>query len=121
MLFILQYIDTMIYSYAILNYATVSQQKMNLIAKLVRGKSVKKSLDILTYTPNKSAWLLVKLIASAYNNYTNNVAWDLTDSDLLISIDVGKGITLKRARFTSRARVYTYYKHRSFVKVSLYA
>ncbi len=111
----------MIYSYAILNYATVSQQKVNLIAKLVRGKSVKKSLDILGFTPNKSAWLLNKLITSAYNNYKHNVGWDLTDNNLLVSIDVGKWLTLKRARFTSRARVYTYYKHRSFVKVSLYA
>jgi large subunit ribosomal protein L22 len=64
----------MIYSYAILNYATVSQQKMNLIAKLVRTKSVKKSLDILAFTPNKSAGFLTKLITSAYSNYKHNVA-----------------------------------------------
>jgi ribosomal protein L22 len=75
----------------------------------------------LAFTPNKSAGFLTKLITSAYSNYKHNVAWELQDTDLLVSIDVGKGLTLKRARFTSRARVYTYYKHRSFVKVSLYA
>jgi large subunit ribosomal protein L22 len=103
---------------ATLKYATLSYQKMNLVAKMVRGKKVSEALDMLSMMPKKAADILWKVVKSAASNAEHNADADL--KNLTIStINVGRGMLLKRFRFVSRSGVHRYYKHRSFVRVVL--
>lgn len=103
---------------AILKYAIVSDKKMLLISKLVNWKKIQEALDILEYTPKKSAPILAKVVKSAAANAVNNGKENL--GDLYIeSIEVGKWPKLKRIRFSSRSRISHYQKYRCYVKVIL--
>ncbi len=102
---------------ASLSYAITSAIKMELVAKMVRWKSVKDALTLLEFLPKKAGRILSKVVASAY---ANAKIGEGSDVDAVVStIDVGKGPSIKRMRFTSRARIYGYMKHRSFVRVIL--
>ena len=57
---------------ATLKYALVSHIKMELMAKLVRGKKVQDALDALQFLPKKSAKTLYKVIKSAATNAVTN-------------------------------------------------
>ena len=101
---------------ATLKYALMSDKKMSLIAKLVRGKKVDEALDILRFLPKKWAKTLYKVVQSAYSNAKQ--AWH--DKNLYIKeINIGAGPKIKRVRFTSRSRISHYIKYRSFVQVAL--
>lgn len=102
---------------ATLTYAIVSSEKMELPAKMVRWKSIKDAIDILTFLPKKSGRILLKVILSAQANM-NAKETDVSNA-IVSKVDVGRGPKIKRSRFTSRARVYGYNKHRSFVRVVL--
>jgi large subunit ribosomal protein L22 len=56
---------------ATLKYALVSDKKMSLMAKLVKGKKVEDALNTLSVLPKKSAKILLKVIKSAYSNAKN--------------------------------------------------
>ena len=102
---------------ATLSYAILSSEKMELIAKMVRWKKVKEALVLLDFLPKKAARILSKVVCSAQANL---LAKESSEVDSFISrIDVWRWPKIKRMRFTSRARVYGYVKHRSFVRVVL--
>lgn len=103
---------------ATLRYATLSYQKMNLIAKMVRGKKATEALDILSMMPKKAAQTLWKVIRSAAANAVHNADADMNELTVA-TINVSRGMLLKRHRFTSRSGVHRYLKHRSFVRVVL--
>lgn len=102
---------------ASLTYAIVSYQKMDLIAKMVRWKSVSNAVDLLNFLPKKAGRILLKVILSAQANMFVKEGKEV--EGIVSRIDVGRWPKLKRSRFTSRARVYGYNKHRSFVRVVL--
>lgn len=102
---------------ASLSYAILSSDKMELIAKMVRWKSVKDAVVLLQFLPKKAAKLLLKVVLSAQANMMSK-EWENTDS-VIARVDVGRWPKIKRMRFTSRARVYGYTRHRSFVRVVL--
>lgn len=102
---------------ATLKYALSSRKKMNLVAKLVRGKQAESALTLLEYTPKKSAKILHKVVKSALSNATK--AGKDPKSLYISRIEVGKWPSLGRIRFVGRSRVHRYEKHRSFVKVVL--
>jgi len=68
---------------ATLRYATLSYQKMNLIAKMVRGKKATEALDILSMMPKKAAQVLWKVVRSASANAVHNA--DATLNDLTVT------------------------------------
>lgn len=103
---------------ATLKYALVSDIKMELIAKLVRGKKVTDALEILHFLPKKAAKTLYKVIKSAETNAVKNANKDI-NSLYIQTIDVWSGPKLKRIRFSSRSRISHYVKFRSFVRVVL--
>ena len=103
---------------ATLKYALVSHIKMELIAKLVRGKKVQEALDLLNFVPKKGAKSLYKVIHSAAANATTTAGKNM-ENLYIQTIDVGAGPKLKRIRFVSRSRISHYAKYRSFVKVVL--
>ncbi len=102
---------------ASLSYAIISPIKMELVAKMVRWKSTQEALTLLSFLPKKAGRILYKVIASAHAN-AKVWEWDAVQT-VISTVDVGKGPTIKRMRFTSRARIYGYVKHRSFVRVIL--
>ena len=103
---------------ATLKYALLSEKKLSLVAKMIRGKSVAEALVFLQYLPKKAAKILWKVVKSASSNANNNLNID-TQSLYIKSIEVGKWPSLKRVRPTWRSRMHGYQKHRSFVKVVL--
>lgn len=103
---------------ATLKYAIISDKKMLLISKLIKGKKAQEALDILEYTPKKAAKILAKVVKSAAANAVTNgkeSLWNLYIS----TVEVGKWPKLKRIRFTSRSRISHYQKYRCYVKVVL--
>jgi large subunit ribosomal protein L22 len=79
----------------------VSAQKARLVADLVRGKSVAQAINILTFTPKKSAGIIKKVVESAIANAEHNDGADI-DELKVKAIIVDKGTSLKR--FDARAK-----------------
>ncbi|MBI4037524.1 50S ribosomal protein L22 [Candidatus Curtissbacteria bacterium] len=81
----------------------VSPQKAKLVVDQIKKMKPHGALDILTYTPKKTAPLLGKVIASAIANAKAN--HNLEEKSLVFKeILIGKGITFKRFRAGSRGR-----------------
>ncbi len=103
---------------ATLRYALSSEKKLELVAKLIRGKDVYEALKILSYTPKKAAKILEKVLKSAIANATNNAGLD-PNSLKVARVDIWRWPKLRRIRFASRARIHPYNKYRSFVRIVL--
>lgn len=74
---------------ATLKYALMSSKKLNLVASMVRGRSVLDARRFLQFLPKKAGRTLLKVVNSATANAENNL--DLKAENLYIeSIDVGK-------------------------------
>ena len=86
---------------AILRGVHLSDQKGRLVADQIRGLSVSKALDILTFSSKKSAGIIKKVLESAIANAEHNDGADI-DELKIKSIYVEKGMVLKR--FTARAK-----------------
>lgn len=86
---------------AILRGVRLSSQKGRLLADLVRGKSIDHALNILTFSPQKGAVIIKKVLESAIANAEHNDGADI-DTLRVTRIYVEKGTVLKR--FTARAK-----------------
>jgi len=64
---------------AIANNIRISDKKLNVIAKIVRGMEAKKALDILKFMPNKGGALMHKILGSAVANATHNDMQELAN------------------------------------------
>jgi len=80
-----------------------SVKKMQLIAKLVRGKNVPIVLSQLQFMQQKSAKIMLKVLKSAVANAENNLGLDSDDMHISV-IQVNKGPTLKRWRARAKGR-----------------
>jgi large subunit ribosomal protein L22 len=78
-----------------------SAQKLNLVAQLIRGRSVEDALNILSFSRKSMARDARKVLASAIANAENNHNLDV-DSLIVAEASVGKSITMKR--FHTRGR-----------------
>src|ERR1700743_1535025 len=79
----------------------VSPQKLNLLAQLIRGKSVDRALADLEFSRKRIALDVRKTLESAIANAENNHGLDV--DDLVVSeAHVGKALVMKR--FSPRAR-----------------
>ncbi len=86
---------------AILRGVRLSDQKGRLVADQIRGLSVSKALDILTFSSKKSAGIIKKVLESAIANAEHNDGADI-DELKIKSIYVERGMVLRR--FTARAK-----------------
>ena len=78
-----------------------SPRKVRLVAKAVSGKSAQAAIVILDFMPKRSALPIRKLIDSAVANAKSNSG--VAIEDLIVkSIEVNKGVTLKRMRPRAR-------------------
>lgn len=110
-------------SKAILRFARVSARKARLVADLVRGQDVDQALEVLTFTPKKSAPLIKKLIESAMANaeFSAKAANSSVDIDALYvkSIHVDQGATLRRFRPRAQGRATPIRKQTAHITVVL--
>ena len=96
----------------------ISPRKTGEVASLIRGRSVKDALTILSYTPRRAAEPISKLIASAAANATNNHG--LKEDNLQItSIVVGPGVRYKRFRPIARGSAHPYMHRTSNIYVTV--
>ncbi len=80
-----------------------SVKKVQLVAKLVRGKSVPVVLTSLQFMNQKSAGIMLKVLRSAIANAENNMGLD-SDDMYVSAVLVNKGPTLKRWRARAKGR-----------------
>ena len=88
---------------AYLKGSRLSPQKAGLVANEIRGKSVQDAMDFLTFSKQKAASVIKKLLESAIANAENNNKLDI-DALEVKSIMVNQGMRLKRMRPRARGR-----------------
>ncbi len=103
---------------AILRKIRISPKKANLIAQLVRTKTVADAVETLKFTNKKAAPIIKKLIESAVANAENNFKQN-KDSLYLKEIIVTEGATYKRSIPISRGRMHPLLKRTSHITVKL--
>ena len=95
-----------------------SPRKVRQVVDLVRGKDVPKAQAMLTFTVNKSARNVLKLLNSAVASAKHN--HQLDENNLFISkITVDEGPKLKRWHPMSRGRAYPIIKRSSHIVLIL--
>lgn len=93
-------------------------RKVNLVASLVRGRTVADALVILEHVPKRAALPVKKVIESAKANASNNHGLDA--KTLVIStISVTAGSRLKRFKPASRGRALPFQKRSSNILVEV--
>ena len=80
-----------------------SPQKLNDVARLIRGKKAEKALADLEFSHRRIAGTVKKTLESAIANAENNHDLDV-DSLVVAEAYVGKSITMKRFRVRGRGR-----------------
>jgi large subunit ribosomal protein L22 len=86
---------------AVMKGAPVSDQKARLVADQVRGLPVAKALNLLAFSPKKSAVIIKKVLESAIANAEHNDGADI-DELKVTSIYVDKALVMRR--FAARAK-----------------
>ncbi len=80
-----------------------SPQKLNLVAAMIRGKTVEKALSDLTFSKKRISEDVLKTLQSAVANAENNHGLDV-DELIVVEAWVGKNLTMKRGRPRARGR-----------------
>ena len=100
---------------AIAKYQRVSPRKTRLVAKNIVNLEVNEALNVLQFTPNKPAAILLKVLNSALNNA---VAKGLeADQAIVKEIVVNEGPTWKRFMPRAQGRATKIHKRTSHIKV----
>ncbi len=86
-----------------------SQQKLNLVAQMIRGKKAGRALIDLDFCPRRVAQDVKKALQSAVANAENNHGLDV-DSLIVSQATVGRSMGLKRFRARGRGRSATVIK-----------
>ena len=88
---------------AVLRMLRTSEQKLNLVAGLIRGKKVDKALSDLTFSKKRIAGDVKKCLQSAIANAENNHNLDV-DNLVVVEAWCGKNMVMKRGRPRARGR-----------------
>lgn len=91
----------------------ISPQKLNLVAGLVRRRSLSRALEILTFSPNKGSRLLYKMLQGAAKTLIKN--GEDPSNFILLRLEVGRGIIMKRIIFRARGTSNRIHKRLSLV------
>lgn len=101
-----------------LRNASISAQKMRLVADQVRGLPVEKALNILEFSPKKAARIIKKVLESAIANAEHNEGADI-DELKVSTIFVDEAATAKRMRARAKGRGDRILKRNSHVTVKV--
>jgi large subunit ribosomal protein L22 len=96
----------------------LSPQKARLVVDLVRGKPVGEALEILTFSTQKAAGLVRKVVESAIANAENNEAADV-DELRISQIFVNEGLRMKRVKPRAKGRADRIVKRTSHITVTV--
>ena len=80
-----------------------SPQKLNLVAKSIRGLEIKQAIDQLTFSRKRISKEVLKVLNSAIANAENNFGLDI-DRLRVDEAYVGKSLVMKRMRARARGR-----------------
>jgi large subunit ribosomal protein L22 len=105
-------------SRAVAKYIRISPQKVRLIMDQVRGKKVEEAMNLLSFTPQKGAFVLKKLINSAVANAEQNLNMDV-DNLYIKRAFADEGPTLRRFRPRAMGRATRIRKRTSHLTVIL--
>jgi large subunit ribosomal protein L22 len=100
------------------NRLRISPQKARLVVDQVRGKPVSDALDILSFSTQKGAVLVRKVVESAIANAENNEGADV-DELKISEIYVNEGLTMKRIRPRAKGRADRIFKRTSHITVTV--
>jgi len=103
---------------ATLKQARISPQKCRLVADQIRGLPVEKALNVLTFSPKKSAGIVRKVLESAIANAEHNEGADI-DELSVAAICVNEGRTMKRFRARAKGRGTRILKRNSHITVTV--
>ncbi len=101
-----------------LKFARIGCQKARLVADVVRGRDVNDAIRRLTFSKNKGAFLIKKLIESAVANAETKKVIDI-DNLYVKTIFVDQGPSIKRFRPRAQGRAYMVRKKMSHINVVL--
>ena len=104
---------------AIAKYIRVQPAKVRIMARNILGQPIGQAINTLTFSPNKSAQVLLKVLNSAVANATTNERSMVTDVDKLVvyRVYVDSGPTLKRWHPRSQGRAFAILKRTSHITV----
>ncbi len=105
-------------SQATAKYVRVSPQKTRLVARNVKGMSIEAAMNVLRFTPNKPAGVILGVMRSALANAEHNANLDV-DSLRVKEVLVNEGPTWKRFMPRSQGRANTIRKRTSHITVIL--
>ena len=97
----------------------ISPRKLNVVADLVRGKTVRQATDLLRFVPKRGAKVLLKVVRSAQANAERTAGGTDTATLRIAHIVVNKASVLRRSRFAARGRVKPIRKPLAHVSVLL--
>ncbi len=103
---------------AITKYARMSHQKVSEITRQIQGLSVAHALDVLQFTPRKSARIVLKTLRSAVANAENNANM-AADTLVVKEAVVGTGPTFKRWKASARGMAAPRLRRTCHVKIVL--
>jgi len=99
---------------AVAKYVGMSDLKLGLVAREVRGKKVEEALAVLDFYTTPAARAIAKVVKSAAANAENN--HQMLASDLkVVGLYVDQAATLKRSRPQARGRVSPILKRSSHI------
>lgn len=81
----------------------ISWQKLNLVAKLIRGKKADQAVSMLQFSPKRIARDVKKVLESAIANAENNHGLDV-DKLFVKEAHVGPALVMKRFKAKSKGR-----------------
>ena len=90
-------------AYARAKSIRTSGQKLNLVAKSIRGCNIKVAIDQLTFSKKRVSREVLKVLNAAIANAENNFGLDI-DKLVVSEAYVGKSIVMKRMRARARGR-----------------
>jgi len=101
-----------------LRHAHISAQKCRLVADQVRGLTVERALQVLTFSQKKSAQIVRKVLESAIANAEHNEGADV-DELKVSGICVNEGPTLKRWNARAKGRANQILKRTSHIQITV--
>jgi large subunit ribosomal protein L22 len=103
---------------AVAKYVRISPRKARLIMDEIRGKKVEEALRLLSFSPNKGAFLIRKVISSAVANAEASSEIDV-DNLFIKRLYADEGPSLKRFRARAMGRATRIRKRTSHLTVVL--
>lgn len=101
---------------AVYNGVRISPRKVDVVAALVRGRSVADAVTILNHTPRRAAAAVKKAVVSAGANAEHNHNYK-PDSLYISEISVTAGVRYKRYRAAARGRALPFARQTSQIRV----